>query len=102
MKLSENLGTLFLAIWLIITSIVSLTAIHISLLSNIIPLFALIAGLLLVVGSVKLTKSLGIILLSIWLILRGLAPFIYVNIPYFGFILDLLAIAAGILILLRR
>jgi hypothetical protein len=49
----------------------------------------------------KLTKNLGVFLLGIWLILAGLLPLLRITIPFSDTILALLAIAAGILILLR-
>ena len=42
------------------------------------------------------------ILLAVWLILTGLAPLLHLEIPYSGTVLALLAIAAGVLILLDR
>jgi hypothetical protein len=48
----------------------------------------------------KVTKSLGMILLGIWLILTGLIPVLKLNISGFPAIMDVLAIAAGVLILL--
>ena len=102
MKLSDNLGTLLLGIWLILTGLLSLLNIYVPILANLLPLLALVAGILILLGSAKLTKSLGFVLLGIWLILRGLSPFLYVGIPYFGVFIDLLALAAGVLILLRR
>jgi len=50
----------------------------------------------------KLTKSLGMLLLGIWLILTGLMQVITLPIPEMGFLLALLAIVAGIFILLGR
>jgi hypothetical protein len=102
MKISDNLGTLFLGVWLVFTGFLSLLNLHIPILANLLPLVALVAGLLILLGSAKLTKSLGFILLGIWLILKGLSPFLYIRIPYFGFLIDFLGVVAGILILLRR
>jgi hypothetical protein len=48
----------------------------------------------------RLPKNLGMLLLAIWLILTGLAGF--VSLGSLGVILNLLAIAAGILLLMRR
>ena len=48
----------------------------------------------------RLPKSLGVIALSIWLILSGLAGF--VNLGNLGQLLDVLAIAAGVLLLMKR
>jgi hypothetical protein len=53
---------------------------------------------------VKLPKNLGSILLAVWLILFGLlnAPFFHVSFTYSETILALVAIAAGVLLLLER
>ena len=102
MKLSDNLGTLLLGIYLILMAIISLFHLYNPILANIIPLIALTGGILILLGSAKLPKSLGLILLGVWLVLKGLSPFLYVRIPYFGILVDFLALVAGVLILLRR
>jgi len=48
------------------------------------------------------TRNLGLLLLAIWLIVTGLLPFVSIPIPSLGMILSLLAIAAGVFILLDR
>jgi len=50
----------------------------------------------------SLTKNLGMLLLSIWLILSGLLQLGAFSIPGVGTIMALLAVAAGILILINR
>ena len=52
----------------------------------------------------NLPKNLGMILLAVWLILFGLltAPFLAIRFAYSGDFLALLAIATGIVLLLRR
>lgn len=50
----------------------------------------------------KLTKNLGMLLLGIWLIVSGLLQVVSIPIAGLGPILALLAIAAGVLILLGR
>ena len=52
----------------------------------------------------KLPKNLGSILLAVWLILYGLlhAPFVRIGFSYSDDILAVLAIAAGILLILGR
>lgn len=49
----------------------------------------------------KITKNLGMLLLAIWLIVSGLAAFVPA-LGGLGMILAILAIAAGVLILLGR
>ncbi len=50
----------------------------------------------------KATKSTGMLLLAVWLIVTGLLQVVSVSIPGIGVILAVLAIAAGVLILLGR
>ncbi len=49
------------------------------------------------------TRNLGILLLAIWLILTGILPLLNVRVsPTVGMVMAVLAIAAGVLLLLRR
>jgi hypothetical protein len=50
----------------------------------------------------RLTRNMGMLLLGIWLILTGLLQIASISIPGIGIILALLAIVAGILILMGR
>jgi hypothetical protein len=52
----------------------------------------------------KLPRNLGMILLGVWLVLFGIltAPFLKLSFAYSGDLLALLAVAAGVLLLLRR
>lgn len=52
----------------------------------------------------KLPRNLGIILLAVWLILWGLltAPFLGINFSHSGDVLAVLAIAAGVALLVQR
>jgi hypothetical protein len=50
----------------------------------------------------RLTRNVGMLLLGIWLILTGLLQIASISIPGIGIILALLAIVAGILILIGR
>jgi hypothetical protein len=52
--------------------------------------------------NLKVTKSLGMLLLGIWLILTGLLTALSVGNPIIHILLALLALAAGILIVLER
>jgi hypothetical protein len=49
-----------------------------------------------------LTRNMGMLLLGIWLILTGLLQIASISIPGIGIIMALLAIIAGILILMGR
>jgi hypothetical protein len=50
----------------------------------------------------RLTKNLGMLLLGIWLIVTGLLHVVSIPVPAIGTILAVLAIAAGVLILIGR
>lgn len=50
----------------------------------------------------ELTKKLGMLLLGIWLIVTGLLKVVSIPIPSMGIIMAILAIAAGVLILLGK
>ncbi len=52
--------------------------------------------------TMRLTKNLGMLLLGIWLILTGLVPLLHLSIAHLGTILGLLAVVAGVLIVLGR
>jgi len=50
----------------------------------------------------RLPKNLGMLLLGAWLILTGLLPLIHLSFSGLGLLTAVLAIAAGVLILLGR
>jgi len=49
-----------------------------------------------------LTRNLGMLLLGIWLILTGLIPLLGMSLGSLSLLLPVLAVAAGVLILLGR
>jgi hypothetical protein len=50
----------------------------------------------------KLTKSLGMLLLGIWLVLTGLIPLLALSFSGLGTLMAVIALAAGALILAGR
>ena len=50
----------------------------------------------------KLTRNLGMLLLGIWLIVTALVQVFSISIPAMGTLLPLLAIVAGVFLLLGR
>ena len=50
----------------------------------------------------KVTKSLGMLLLAIWLILTGLIPLLNLSFSGLSTVMTIIAIAAGVLILVGR
>lgn len=50
----------------------------------------------------RLTRNLGMLLLAIWLILTGLVPLLNLSFSGLGTLMAILAIGAGLLILIGR
>jgi len=50
----------------------------------------------------RITRKLGVILLSAWLILTGLIPLLKLSFEGLGAVMAILAIAAGVLLLIDR
>ena len=50
----------------------------------------------------KITKNLGMLLLAIWLILTGLIELLGLSFNGLSILMGILAIAAGIILLIRR
>ncbi|MGC9357529.1 MAG: hypothetical protein ACP5GX_06680 [Anaerolineae bacterium] len=104
MKLSRRLGIILLAIWLILQALLPLIGFSFSGLDTVLAILAIAAGVILLIGGnmSKITDNLGILLLSIWLILQGLISLLALSFPAMGTIMAILAIAAGVLLLLER
>jgi hypothetical protein len=108
MKASQNvffhrLGMFLLAIWLIATGLVPLLNVSFPASDLVLPLLAAAAGLLLLLSlQSKFSKNWGVVLLASWLIATALLSLLNISFPASGTILAILAIAAGILLLLKR
>jgi hypothetical protein len=50
----------------------------------------------------RIPKSLGMILLGIWLVVINLLQVLSISIPHIGVVMALLGLAAGVLILIGR
>lgn len=99
----KDLGILLLSLWLIATGVLSLVPITVPAGAMILALLAVVAGLLLLLERKRIRLSNpGNLVLGIWLIAAGLLPVLNISFPARDEILALLAIAAGVLLLLRR
>jgi UPF0716 family protein affecting phage T7 exclusion len=98
----RNLGTILLGIWLILTGLLPLVTFQIPGAELILAILAIAAGVLLLLRPGQISRTWGVILLCAWLILSGLVAITTLAIPGGEVVLGLLAIAAGILILLGR
>jgi len=102
MKLSENLGMVLLGVWLILAGFFTLFHVDSSLIYQLLPLLALFAGILILLRSTSIPKTLGMLILGIFLILKGCSSFLQDVIPYWNWIVNLLSIIAGVFILIKR
>ena len=50
----------------------------------------------------KITRNLGMLLLALWLILTGLIPLLHLSFSGLGTVMSILALAAGVLIVIGR
>ena len=50
----------------------------------------------------RLTRNIGMLLLAVWLILTGLVPLLGLSFSGLGTVMAILAVAAGVLILVGR
>jgi hypothetical protein len=111
MGLNRNPGILLLGIWLILTGLLPLLGVVTAGIDVVLAVVAIAAGVLILLeparisggfGSLALTRSAGMVVLGVWLILTGLLAVVSITFPSSGIVLELLALAAGVLILLRR
>jgi hypothetical protein len=101
---ARNPGFLLLSIYLIAWGLLRILPIRATGLNTVLDLVALGAGVFLLAGARgrNLSRYPGMLLVSLWLLLSGLAGLTTLGIPGFGLILALLALVAGFFILLGR
>ncbi|MBN1992287.1 MAG: hypothetical protein JW953_06255 [Anaerolineae bacterium] len=103
MKLFGKLGTFLLATWLILTGLIPLLNLNIPSGELILAVIAIVAGLLIILDiREKPTQNLGRLLLSVFLILIGLFNLLGVTFQAKDMVLAVLAVIAGVLLLLGR
>ncbi len=95
---------ILLGIWLILTGMAHLGGIRFSGSGAILQALAVVTGILfmLVDRSEKLWPRTGNILLGIWLLATGLIPLLHIRFSGMSVVLAVLAIAAGVVLLIRR
>jgi hypothetical protein len=102
MKITKNIGVILLAIWLILRGLISLLGLEFAGLGLIMGILAIAAGVLLLIGRGSLSGKWAVIVLAVWLILTGLFALIDLSFSGSGILMGILAIAAGILLLIQR
>ncbi len=99
----KSSGLMFLGVWLIATHAVKLANFHFAYDKIIFASLALFTGVLLLLHTLKARLSdIGVILLGFWLVLRNSLELFKFNFQYSGTILEVLAVSAGVLLILRK
>jgi hypothetical protein len=104
MKALNNIGMIILALWLVAQGMVTMFQINNPNLTVALPVLAILAGvmILLRLRESKPLVSLGILLLSVWLILTGIIPILHAQSTELALVMAALGLAAGILILVAQ
>ena len=102
MGITREPAILVLSIWLILTGLLALVDIDFPGRAALLALLAIFAGVLLLLRRVTLGGRLGVLLLAIYLILLGLIGLLGLSFSGSEIVLALLALAAGILLLIGR
>ena len=102
MAKSKKTGMLLLGILLIALGVLSLVATRITGLGLVLQIFSIVTGVVIIIalGRVKGFGEIGMLLLGIWLVLGGLLPLLGISFGTLGLIMTILAVAAGVLILI--
>jgi len=99
---SADIGMILLGIWLIATGLLSLLGVSFPGSDIILAILAIASGILILLRGSGWSARIGMILMGIWLILTGLVSVLDLSFSGSGIILAILAITAGVLILLGR
>ncbi len=104
MKGASSIGIIVLALWLIVQGIVDLFQINIPSLTFILPIIAILSGVLLMLRArdPKTVINLGYLLLSVWLILTGLLPLFGISSAQLVIVMAVLGAVAGVLLLVGQ
>ena len=96
-------GKLILSVWLVLKGLIEIVDFTFPQSGTIMAVIGIVAGVFFLIerGDVKISKYLGILLLSAWLILAGLVEVINLNFTGVDRVLGVIAIAAGVLILFQ-
>ncbi len=100
--LTKRLAMLLLSVWLIASGLLSVADIGFQGATLILDLLAMAAGILILLQWESWSAKIGMILLGAWLVAQGLLGLLPISIQSIDVILGLAALAAGILILLKR
>lgn len=101
-RITKRMAMIVLSIWLIATGLLAVTGASLPDGSLILNLLAVAAGVLILLQGRSWSEEIGMILLGVWVLATGLLSLVDITFQGHALILNLLAIAAGALILLGR
>ena len=100
MRLTRDTGMVLSGLWLVLAGLFALLAVRVTGSSLILDLLSVAAGALLLLSTSSTGhRNPGFLLLAIWLIAQGLLGLLPLRIPGIGPVLDLIALGAGVLLL---
>lgn len=104
MKITKNLGMILLAIWLILSGLISLFGLSFNGSQIVLAILAIAAGVVILSNRFngKFTGNIGRTLLGVWLVLQGLITLFNFSFNGLDLLIGVLALAAGVLLLLGR
>ncbi|MFO7918736.1 MAG: hypothetical protein R6V13_11725 [Anaerolineae bacterium] len=100
--ITKRLAMIVLSIWLIAKGLLAVTGASLPDGSFILNLLAIVAGSLILLQGRSWSEEIGMVLLGVWVLVTGLLSLVNIDIQSAGLILNLVAIAAGALILVRK
>ncbi len=100
--ITKAIGIILLALWLIFTGLHSLLPLTFNGLEVVTAVLALAAGIILLFSSGYIKGRAGVVLLSIWLILSAMMTLVALSFTGSTLIMGLIALSAGILLLIQR
>jgi hypothetical protein len=100
--ISKRIALIVLAVWLIATGLFALIDLSFAGSGLVLNILAIAAGVLILLQGDSWSAKIGMILLGVWLVLKGLVAVAGVSFQGVNLVLNLLAIGAGVLILLEE
>ncbi len=100
----KKVANVLLGAWLVLTGLIALTDFNFRSSVQILAIVAVVTGILLLLAdrSEKISERAADLVLGIWLILMGLIPLFQVRFRGSHAVLEVLAVAAGVLVLIRK
>lgn len=100
--LTKRIAMIVLGVWLTATGLFALANIGLPHQRLVLDLLAVAAGVLTLLQGRTWSANVGMMVLGAWLVARGLLGVLPVGIQGIGLVLNLAAVVAGVLILLKR